>query len=126
MRTSVASSTDTSNEHETGPSFDSPVPLPPPRPKRWAKKVRAQNMTNQAKDAGQGDGSAKRDTPQSDEWFNSEPKLPMPLFKPTIQGEVFLGQVDASRDFCGRVAALGSLVSDRFSMRSMQLYCFQR
>ena len=81
---SVASSTDTSNDHEDT-NFENPTPLPPPRPKHWAKKVQSQN-TSTKNDAGQ-ECDKSKEAETSDEWYNSEPKLPLPLFKPTMQGQ---------------------------------------
>ena len=73
----VTSSTDTSNEHDT--DIEGPPPLPPPRPKHWARKVKEQNM-------GLG-GEQSQGHKKNDDWYQTDPKFPLPKFKPTLSGK---------------------------------------
>ena len=88
-RTSVASSTDTGDDHDT--DIDDPTPLPPPRPRRWAKKAKEQSMApdnNTSSSSKVVEEQAKTDDPPSpSDWSRSVPQFPLPTFKPTMQSK---------------------------------------
>ena len=88
----MSSGTDTSLGFES--EKDEPAPLPPPRPKHWAKMIQAKNNQNDVKDALATQNGTKNESVVShkidsegnsnDDWFKTSPKLPLPLFKPTV------------------------------------------
>lgn len=85
-QTSVASSTDTGDDHDT--DIDDPAPLPPPRPRHWAKRAKEQSMMPEGiSSSGKvADEQCKADDPASpSDWSRSVPQFPLPTFKPTIQ-----------------------------------------
>ena len=88
-RTSVASSTDTGDDHDT--DIDDPTPLPPPRPRRWAKKAKEQSMApdnNASSSSKMVEEQTKTDDPPSpSDWSRSVPQFPLPTFKPTMQSK---------------------------------------
>lgn len=76
----ITSNSETS--HELVEDMGTFAPLPPPRPKHWARKVRQQNMTDQT--TSESDKNIKEDT--KDDWFSADSKFPIPMFKPTLSG----------------------------------------
>lgn len=88
-RTSVASSTDTGDDHDT--DIDDPAPLPPPRPRHWAKRAKEQSMVPEGNSNIPGkiaDEDCKADDPSSpSDWSRSVPQFPLPTFKPTMQSK---------------------------------------
>ena len=89
-RTSVASSTDTGDDHDT--DIDDPAPLPPPRPRHWAKRAKEQSMVPEGSSSIPGkiaDEDCKADDPSSpSDWSRSVPQFPLPTFKPTMQSKL--------------------------------------
>lgn len=85
-RTSVASSTDTGDEHDT--DIEDPTPLPPPRPRHWAKRAKEQSMAPESNSGKLTEEQSKADDPSSpSDWSKSVPQFPLPTFKPTIQSK---------------------------------------
>lgn len=83
-RTSVASSTDTGDEHDT--DIEDPTPLPPPRPRHWARRAKEQSMAPESNSGKLTEEQSKPDDPSSpSDWSKSVPQFPLPTFKPTIQ-----------------------------------------
>jgi hypothetical protein len=81
----ITSSTDTSNDHES--DIEDFAPLPPPRPKHWARKVQTQNMGAVMVNP---DGDQTQVHKKSDDWFLTDPKFPLPKFKPTLSGKLHI------------------------------------
>ena len=85
-RTSVASSTDTGEEHDT--DIEDPTPLPPPRPRHWARRAKEQSMAPESNSGKLTEEQSKPDDPSSpSDWSKSVPQFPLPTFKPTIQSK---------------------------------------
>ena len=85
-RTSVASSTDTGDEHDT--DIEDPTPLPPPRPRHWARRAKEQSMAPESNSGKVTEEQSKPDDPSSpSDWSKSVPQFPLPTFKPTIQSK---------------------------------------
>ena len=83
-RTSVASSTDTGDEHDT--DIEDPTPLPPPRPRHWARRAKEQSMAPESNSGKLTEEQSNPDDPSSpSDWSKSVPQFPLPTFKPTIQ-----------------------------------------
>ncbi|XP_067053519.1 uncharacterized protein [Acropora muricata] len=82
--TSVASSTDTGDDHDT--DIEDPLPLPPPRPRHWAKRAKEQSMMPDCNSS----STVKPDnehskTDNASDWSRSIPQFPLPTFKSTMQ-----------------------------------------
>lgn len=82
-RISVASSTDTGDDHDT--DIEDPLPLPPPRPRHWAKRAKEQSMISDCNSS----SSAKPKnehckTDDTSDWSRSVPQFPLLTFKPTM------------------------------------------
>jgi len=82
--TSVASSTDTGDDHDT--DIEDPLPLPPPRPRHWAKRAKEQSMMpdcNSSSTVKPDNEHSKTDS--ASDWSRSIPQFPLPTFKSTMQ-----------------------------------------
>lgn len=82
--TSVASSTDTGDDHDT--DIEDLLPLPPPRPRHWAKRAKEQSMMPDCNSS----STVKPDnehskTDNASDWSRSIPQFPLPTFKSTMQ-----------------------------------------
>ncbi|XP_015766890.1 PREDICTED: uncharacterized protein KIAA0355-like [Acropora digitifera] len=82
--TSVASSTDTGDDHDT--DIEDLLPLPPPRPRHWAKRAKEQSMMPDCNSS----STVKPDnehskTDHASDWSRSIPQFPLPTFKSTMQ-----------------------------------------
>ncbi|KAK3746763.1 hypothetical protein QZH41_013592 [Actinostola sp. cb2023] len=74
----TTSSTETSNDHDV--DIDSIAPLPPPRPKHWARKVRQQNLGEEDKT----EADEEKCEENRDDWYSTDSKFPLPKLKPTL------------------------------------------
>lgn len=87
-RTSVASSTDTGDDHDT--DIEDPLPLPPPRPRHWAKRAKEQSMRPDCNSS----DTVKLDyehskTDNASDWSRSIPQFPLPTFQSTMQSKLW-------------------------------------
>ena len=87
-RTSVASSTDTGDDHDT--DIDDPTPLPPPRPRHWARRAKEQSMVQDSNTSNKVIEQQADDPSSPSDWSRSVPQFPLPTFKPTIQSKFFV------------------------------------
>lgn len=91
-RTSVASSTDTGDEHDT--DIEDPTPLPPPRPRHWARRAKEQSMAPESKTGNVTEEESKPDDPSSpSDWSKSVPQFPLPTFQPTMQSKLQISKL---------------------------------
>ena len=86
--TSVASSTDTGDDHDT--DIEDLLPLPPPRPRHWAKRAKEQSMMpdcNSSSTVKPENEHSKTDN--ASDWSRSIPQFPLPTFKSTMQSKLW-------------------------------------
>ncbi|XP_048576510.1 uncharacterized protein LOC116602147 isoform X2 [Nematostella vectensis] len=79
----ITTSTDTSNSRDA--EMDEPSPLPPPRPKHWARKIqKANSAVTMTLDENEPAEQSERSDGDSTDWYHSDSKFPLPMFKPTL------------------------------------------